>query len=52
LAPVLIAATKGTEQALGTEAASGSSWVVLLAVFAAAYTALGVLLYRPLLEET
>ncbi len=52
LAPVLIAATKGTEVALGTEAGQGWSWAGLLAVFATAYTVLGVLLYRPLLEET
>lgn len=52
LAPVLIAATKGSEVALGQEAGQGWSWVALLAVFAISYLILGVVLYRPLLEET
>ncbi len=53
-APVLISATKATEAALGTGGAAvseGWPWVGLLAVFALAYTAAGVLAYGPLLEE-
>jgi heme exporter protein B len=51
LAPVLVGATRAAEVALGTSADSGWPWVQLLAVFAAAYTAFGVIAYGPLLEE-
>lgn len=52
LAPVLIAATRGSDVALGNEAGGGWSWAGLLGVFAVAYLALGAVLYKPLLDET
>jgi heme exporter protein B len=52
LAPVLIAATRGSDVALGGEAGGGWSWAALLGVFAVAYLGLGAALFRPLLEET
>lgn len=52
LAPVLIAATRGSEVALGLEAGSGWPWVTLLGVFAVAYLGLGAVLFRPLLEDS
>ena len=52
LAPVLIAATRGSDVALGREAGGGWSWAALLGVFAVAYLGLGAALFRPLLEDT
>lgn len=52
LAPVLIAATRGSDVALGHEAGSGWPWVALLGVFAVAYLVLGALLFGPLLEDS
>jgi heme exporter protein B len=52
LAPVLIAATRGSEVALGLEAGGGWPWVALLGVFAVAYLGLGAALFRPLLEDS
>ncbi len=54
LAPVLLAAARASEAALGATAAvaDGWPWVRLLAVFAAVYVAFGVVAYGPLLEET
>ncbi|MCP4433926.1 MAG: ABC transporter permease [Actinomycetia bacterium] len=52
LAPVLIAATRGSEVALRSEAGGGWSWASLLGVFAVAYLALGTVLFKPLLDET
>lgn len=52
VAPVLIAATRASESALG--ASSGvapADWLALLAVFAVIYLAFGVLAYGPLLED-
>jgi heme exporter protein B len=50
--PVLIGATRATESALGERALSeGWPWIGLLAVFALAYTAAGLLAYGPLLED-
>jgi heme exporter protein B len=54
VAPVLIASTRAFESGLGTGGASVSAgwpWVGLLAVFALAYTAAGLLAFGPLLEE-
>jgi heme exporter protein B len=54
VAPVLIAATRATEAALGTGGAATSEgwpWVGLLAVFALAYSAAGLLAFGPLLED-
>lgn len=52
LAPVLIAATLGSDVALGREAGSGWPWVALLGVFAAVYLGLGAVLFQPLLEDS
>jgi heme exporter protein B len=52
LAPVLVAATRAAEVALGTSADNGWPWVQLLGVFAIAYTAFGVAAYGALLEES
>jgi heme exporter protein B len=51
LAPVLLAAARASEAALGTAAADGWPWVRLLAVFSAVYVAFGVVAFGPLLEE-
>lgn len=52
LAPVLIAATRGSDVALGRETGGGWSWAALLGVFAVAYLGLGAVLYGPLMDET
>ena len=52
LAPVLIAAARGSDVALGRETGGGWSWAALLGIFAVAYLALGAVLFRPLLEDT
>ena len=52
LAPVLIAATKAFEAALGGVAADGWPWCGLLTVFALLYLAFGTLAFGPLLEES
>ncbi len=52
LAPLLIAATRGSDVALGRETGSGWSWAALLGVFAVAYLGLGTALFGPLLDET
>ncbi len=52
LAPVLIAATRGSDVALGRETGGGWSWAALLGVFAVAYLGIGVVLYGPLMDET
>ncbi len=51
VAPVLVAATRAFEDALGTVGVDGWAWVSLLAVFAAVYTALGLACASTLLEE-
>lgn len=52
VAPVLIAATRAFEDALGTVGVDGWAWVSLLSVFAAVYTALGLAVAGSLLEES
>ena len=52
VAPVLLAATRASEAALGLGADSGWPWVQLLATFAVVYIAFGVVAFGPLLEET
>jgi heme exporter protein B len=52
VAPVLIAATRAFEDALGTVGVDGWAWVSLLVVFAAVYAALGLAVAGPLLEES
>lgn len=51
VAPVLIAATRAFEDALGLVGVDGWAWVSLLAVFASVYTALGLACAGALLEE-
>ncbi len=50
LAPVLIGATRAFGDALGTVAADGWSWLLLLVGFAALYTTIGAISYRNLTE--
>ncbi len=52
VAPVLIAATRAFEDALGTVGVDGWAWVNLLAVFAAIYVAVGIAVFGALLEES
>lgn len=52
VAPVLIAATRAFEDALGTVGVDGWAWVSLLAVFAAVYTVLAIACAATLLEES
>lgn len=52
LAPVLIAATKSFEAALGGVAADGWPWCGLLAVFALLYLMFGTLAFGTLMEES
>lgn len=52
LAPVLIAATKAFEAALGGAATDGWPWCGLLVVFALLYLAFGTLAFGILLEES
>lgn len=52
VAPVLIAATRAFEDALGTVGVDGWAWVSLLVVFAAVYTALALACASALLEES
>jgi heme exporter protein B len=52
VAPVLIAATRAFEAALGTVGVSGWAWVNLLAVFATVYVGLGLACFGAVLEET
>lgn len=51
LAPVLLAATKAWEAAMGIGIDDGRPWLQLLAVFAVVYTAFGVLAFGPMLED-
>jgi heme exporter protein B len=52
LAPVLIAATRAFEDALGQTAVDGWSWFVLLTLTAIVYSAFGALAFGTLLEES
>src|SRR3954452_13622076 len=52
LAPVLLAATRAWEVALGQSVDDGWKWVELLTVFSIVYVAAGVLGFGPLLEES
>ena len=52
VAPVLLAATRASEAALGGSPGDGWPWVRLLAVFAVVYVAFGVVAFGPLLEES
>jgi heme exporter protein B len=50
-APVLLGATRAWEVALGLSSDDGWKWVILLAVFAVIYLAMGILAFGALLEE-
>jgi heme exporter protein B len=52
LAPVLLAATKTWEAAMGVGLDDGGQWLQLLVVFAVVYTGFGVLAFGSLLEES
>jgi heme exporter protein B len=52
VAPVLLAATRASEAALGGSPGDGWPWVRLLGVFAVIYVAFGVVAFGPLLEES
>ncbi|MBV8161948.1 MAG: heme exporter protein CcmB [Acidimicrobiia bacterium] len=52
VAPVLLAATRASEAALGGTPGDGWPWVRLLGVFAVIYVTFGVVAFGPLLEES
>jgi heme exporter protein B len=52
VAPVLLAATRATEAALGTGVDPAGTWLGILVVFSLVYAAAGALAFGPLLEET
>ena len=52
LAPVLLAATRAWEAALGNTAGDALPWLRLLSVFAVVYTAFGVVAFSAMLEES
>lgn len=51
VAPVLIAATKAWQAGLQGHPGNGLGWLSVLAVFAAAYVAIGTVAFGPLLED-
>lgn len=52
LAPVLLAAARASEAALGTTTADAWPWVRVLAVFSLSYVVFGAVAFGPLLEES
>jgi hypothetical protein len=52
LAPVLLAATRAFEVALGRSVGGGWPWAGMLGIFAAVYLTLGAVVWGPLLEES
>lgn len=52
VAPVMLGATRAWEAALGGTPGEAWPWVQVMAAFAVLYTALGVLAFGPLLEES
>ncbi len=52
LAPVLLAASRAFETALGRGVGGGWQWAAMLGIFAVVYLTLGVAVWGPLLEET
>jgi heme exporter protein B len=52
VAPVMIGATRSFEAAINHSASEGWRWCGLLGVFAVAYTALGLAVFEPLLEDS
>jgi heme exporter protein B len=51
IAPVVLAASKAYNDALSHSPGAASGWLVLLAVFAACYIAIGSVAFGPLLED-
>jgi heme exporter protein B len=51
LAPVVLAATRASEAAIGQATADGWPWVRLLGAFAVVYAAVGAVAFGPLLED-
>jgi heme exporter protein B len=51
VAPLVLAATRASEAALASAPSDAWPWIELLAIFAAVYTAFGILAFGPLLEE-
>jgi heme exporter protein B len=52
LAPVLIGATRAFDDAFGSAAVNGWSWLAMLALFALVYAVFGALAFGALLEES
>lgn len=52
LAPVLIGATRAFDDALGSAAVNGWSWLAMLVLFALVYVVFGALAFGALLEES
>lgn len=52
VAPVLLAASRASDVALGASADSSSTWLGVLGVFAVVYTAIGAVAFGPLLEDS
>jgi heme exporter protein B len=52
VAPVMIGATRSFEAAINHSPSEGWRWCGLLGVFAVAYTALGLAVFEPLLEDS
>ena len=52
LAPVLIGATRAYDDAFGSAAVNGWSWLAMLALFALVYAVFGALAFGSLLEES
>jgi heme exporter protein B len=51
VAPLLLAAARACEAALGTSVDDGWAWIRLLGVFAVIYTAIGTVAFGPLMED-
>jgi heme exporter protein B len=52
VAPVLLAAARATESALGTAADPAGTWLRVLAAFAVIYAAAGAIAFGPLMEDS
>ena len=51
VAPVLLCATKAWDAGIAGTPSAGNGWLEVLAVFAVAYTAVGIVAFGPLLED-
>jgi heme exporter protein B len=52
VAPVLLAGTKAWQGALAGARGAGAGWLIVLAVFAVVYLAVGIVAFEPLLEDS